>query len=112
MKNFHLLDICLSDYFAGHSLPVLAVPVYAGQTWKQLFDALEDEINGDERFELTDENEINQALKRLRDDNQHQSGKPVLPDVEETEDEFTDNPYSYWVFGTLKTDYLGFNYIV
>jgi len=40
-----ILDICLSDYFSGYHLPVLAIPVYHGMTNKELADEIKNEIN-------------------------------------------------------------------
>jgi len=40
-----ILDICLSDYFSGYHLPVLAIPVYHGMTNKDIADEIKNEIN-------------------------------------------------------------------
>lgn len=38
-------DVCLSDYFGGHYLPVLSYPVDGVTTRKQLYDGLLSELN-------------------------------------------------------------------
>lgn len=40
-----LLDICLSDYFTGYSLPCLSVAIYGPMSCKAMAEAITDELN-------------------------------------------------------------------
>jgi len=65
--QFHLIDHCLPDYFRGHHLPVIQIPVYSNMTAKQVLDGILSEIS--QCFELYEDytNEMtNQAAKSWR----------------------------------------------
>ena len=97
------VDTCLPDYWPGHSLPHLSIPVFNGMTLKQIKESLHSELNqdaiaGGDR-EVTESEEWHRkakaAINRI---------KPVIKgqrrfftDLEEEEEE--DFPvYAYFVF--------------
>ena len=43
--QFHLIDHCLPDYFRGHHLPVIQLPVYSNMTAKQVLDGILSELS-------------------------------------------------------------------
>lgn len=43
--QFHLIDHCLSDYFRGHHLPVIQLPVYSNMTAKQVLNGILSELS-------------------------------------------------------------------
>lgn len=44
LLEWALADICLPDYWSGHHLPHVQIPVWSGMTLKQIKDALRDEL--------------------------------------------------------------------
>lgn len=44
MLNCVLADVCLSDYWGGHHLPHVQIPVYKGMTLKEIKEAIRQAI--------------------------------------------------------------------
>ena len=101
MKDFHLLDHCLSDFFPGHHLPVFQIPVYGPMTYKEVAEALKDEYNQlSDLYESYDEKEIEKALEKLANQDGMYVDSPDLRELDELPDDFIPT-YLFFVFGTL-----------
>lgn len=104
MKNFVLLDVCPPDYFTGHHLPVLTVPVYKCTTISELIDGINDEYNFCfDFFESEYQEEIfDSALMRLKESNQKVLDNRFLKDEIEIED-FEDGFFAHFVLMDIET---------
>lgn len=107
MQNiqFHLIDHCLPDYFRGHHLPVIQLPVYSNMTAKQVLDGILSELS--QCFELyecyTDEMTKQAAdnWRKLYDMRKTfiEIGKE---DKKALQGDFSEPAYLYFVCGVLK----------
>jgi len=43
--EFSLADVCLSDYWPGHHLPYVQIPVYRGMKLNEIKDAIRSELS-------------------------------------------------------------------
>jgi hypothetical protein len=65
--QFHLIDHCLPDYFRGHHLPVIQVPVFGNMTAGTVLREILSEVNQlDEYFCDYTKEQINQAAANWR----------------------------------------------
>ena len=98
------LDICLSDYFTGYHMPVVAIPVSNGMTKKDIAEAIQSEINydwdylvGDDDRQFTEE-EMS-LFDSYCDELKSDPNTIIISGIEETEDEdedfFTEPVYMY-----------------
>jgi hypothetical protein len=108
MKQLILLDICTADYFRGHSLPVISVPVHSETTVGELIEGIEDEY--DYCFDLYEnqysEADFESAIAELREKNKDILELPFLldADAEEEEDESEgEGVYAYFVLGKIRS---------
>jgi len=61
-----ILDVCYSDYFQGYSYPVLSIPVYYGQTNKDLGREILSEINSVYDYLCDSENSLTYTEKEIK----------------------------------------------
>ena len=101
-------DTCLSDYWGGHHLPHVAVPVDGTITVKEVLDQVRSEINqgafaGSFDQDLLDSEEFNAAslaaLQELRELNCNILNKPAFPSLDPWEDDDCgESVMAYFVF--------------
>ena len=100
MKQLILLDICTADYFRGHSLPVISVPVNAETTVGEIIKGIEQEY--DYCFDLYEnqysEADFESAIAELREKNKDILELPFLLDTKEEEDETEEVECTYAYF--------------
>ena len=111
-------DTCLSDYWSGHHLPHVQIPVWRGMTLKDVKSALRDELSQSAVMGSSDnarmlyadmvrEDEVKQAYRviraayaavnrmRLAD----KQKRKLFMDLEEsTDDDCSDSVYAFFVF--------------
>ena len=111
-------DTCLSDYWSGHHLPHVQIPVWRGMTLKDVKSALRDELSQSAVMGSSDnarmlyadmvrEDEVKQAHRviraayaavnrmRLAD----KQKRKLFMDLEEsTDDDCSDSVYAFFVF--------------
>lgn len=108
LVNIYILDICLPDYFRGHSLPVGAIPL-EDLTPAEFVEEVRDDFYIQEMYHP---DIIEKAI-----DNFLEANKTVLYVVsgDELPDELDDERVMiYYVIGSLKSDEVipGLNYVV
>jgi hypothetical protein len=85
-KKFILLDVCLSDYFRGHSNTVFCTSVNGETTFNELIEGLEaDMINWDsDFFNGFTGNDLDYAFEKFKKDNENliNSSEAVFPDLD------------------------------
>lgn len=107
MKQLILLDICTPDYFSGHSLPVISVPVYSSTTVEELIEGIEQEY--EYCFDLYEEQyseaDFNAAIVALREKNKDILSLPFLLNPEEVEEgeEGENDLYAHFVLGKISS---------
>ena len=106
MKQLILLDVCTPDYFTGHHLPAISVPVHTGITVGELIEGIEDEY--DYCFDLYEnqysEADFDNAIAEIREKNKDILELPFLLDTEEEEDESEgEGVYAYFVLGNIRS---------
>ena len=112
-------DTCLSDYWSGHHLPHVQIPVYRGMTLKDVKNAIRSELSQGAVMGSTDnarllsddmvgEDEVKQAdrvtraayaaVNRMRLDDPRK--RKLFMDVEEIDenDDCCDSIYAFFVF--------------
>lgn len=101
-------DTCLSDYWGGHHLPHVAVPVDGAITIKEVLDGVVSELNqgavaGSLDWETVESEEFHAACMKAVQEcvelNAENLGKAAFPDLEEVFQEDND-PYvlAFFVF--------------
>ena len=108
-----LADICLSDYWGGHHLPHVAVPVSRNTSISDLREAILDELRmgavagADATPETTYENDewYKAACEAVERDVQPRDPNVQHPfrDLDDDEDMDTERVYAYFVF--VQKDY-------
>ena len=87
---------CLPDYWGGHHLPHVAVPVDGTITVRETFDQIRSEINqgafaGSLDWETLESEEFHKAcyaaLQEMQELNSDKLDKPAFPDLEPWEDD-------------------------
>ena len=106
MKQLIILDVCTADYFCGHSLPVISVPVHTGITVGELIEGIEDEY--DYCFDLYEnqysEADFDNAIAALKEKNKDILESPfLLNSEEEEEEEEGEGVYAYFVLGNIRS---------
>lgn len=100
MKELTLIDVCLPDYFRGHSNETIAIPVDGSITIGEVIKGIESECN---MLELTKysgftEAELDAALIHLKTRHCMELNDRAFPDLEsynENED-YIDSVYAYF----------------
>lgn len=105
------VDTCLPDYWSGHHLAHISVPVYKGMSLKDLRDALHSEISqgavcGSDDRTRDDSGEIGDAWYKAAHAAINRDVKPakkgarkLFKDLEESNDsDYCDSVYAYFVF--------------
>ena len=100
------IDTCLSDYWPGHHLPHIAIPVWPKMTLESIKQALTNELNQDAILGnfpndagITKEGffiEAKKAINNLTPNNPNQ--KTFFNDIENSEDDSDSLIYAYFVF--------------
>lgn len=111
--HIYLADVCLPDYWRGHHLPHVAVPVNRGTTFADLRAEILDELRmgavagADATPEDTYENDewYDAAVRAVERDVQPRDPSVEYPfrdlDSSENEDEeYAESVYAYFVFST------------
>lgn len=114
-------DTCLSDYWSGHPLPHVQIPVYRGMTLKDVKSAIKDELSQGAVAGSTDnarllsadmvgEDEVKQAdrvfraayaaVNRMRLADPRKRKRKLFMDLEEQDenDGCSDSVYAFFVF--------------
>lgn len=99
-------DTCLPDYWTGHHLPHMSIPVFKGMTLEEIKKGLLNELNLDalmgnipdiessEYAELC--TAIKKAIQEIKPKNEKQ--KTFFNDLEENDEDSETSPYAYFVF--------------
>lgn len=107
MKQLILLDVCPADYFTGHSLPVISVPVSSSTTVEELIEGIEQEYEYCFDFyeEQYSEADFNEAIVALREKNKDILNLPFLlnPEEVEEEEEGENGLYAHFVLGKISS---------
>jgi len=109
-KEVAILDVCCSDYFQGYFMPVLTIPVYFGQTTKDLAREIKEAINFDYEY-LVNENGYSEKeikiferyankLKRSKKELLGYVSEDIMNDI--TEEDFEDTNDCYIYLGLCK----------
>src|ERR1035437_7348926 len=61
------LDTCLSDYFTGYHMPVIAIPVYNGITNHDIANDIQGEINASWEYLCNEEHGFTEEEMKLFD---------------------------------------------
>lgn len=112
MKQLILLDVCTPDYFPGHHLPLISVPVHSETTVGELIEGIEDEY--DFCFDLYEnqysEADFENAIAELREKNKDILELPFLLNAEKEEEEEEEEDegegegfYAYFVLGKISS---------
>lgn len=95
-----LVDVCLPDYFGGHHLPVLQVPVDGATTRRQIANMLHSELNiGVINYQLDESNIDHEDVRKAIDeclffDDQRKPDDVIFPDLDVySEDSFDESVY-------------------
>lgn len=106
--NFHLLDVCYSDYFSGHHLPVIAV-YWDGQalTKAEMMERIEEEYNQCGEMYADYEKLFDLAKVNFLGKNPDELYLDGNVDVEQAEEDGDGGTYAYFVMGVLRYNYLG-----
>jgi len=105
MKQLILLDVCPSDYFTGHNLPVISVSVSSSTTVEELIEGIEQEYEYCFDFyeEQYSEADFDSAITALREKNKDILSMPFLLNPEEVEEEEEEEGdyglYAHFVLG-------------
>ena len=102
------VDVCLPDYWGGHHLPHVAVPVNRDTTFADLREAIIDELRmgavagADATPEDTYDNDewYEAACEAVERDvrSNYRTGKYPFRDLYSSEDEGAESTYAYFVF--------------
>ena len=108
-------NLCQSDYFRGHHLPVIQVPVFGNMTAKMVLDEIMSELN--QCFELYDhytDEMIEQAVANWRKDYDQRKTfvKISVEDRRALKGDFCEPAYLFFVCGELIRPGTIFNEIV
>lgn len=102
--ELYFVDVCLPDYFRGHHLPVLQVPVDGATTRQQIADMLHSELDrGVIDYQLDKSNidyvDVHKAIDEcLYFDEKRKHGDVVFPDLDiYAEDSCDDSVYAFFV---------------
>lgn len=107
MKQLIILDVCPSDYFTGHNLPVISVPVSPFTTVEELIKGIEQEY--EYCFDLYEEQyseaDFYAAIVALREKNKDILLMPFLLNPEEVEEgeEGENGLYAHFVLGKISS---------
>lgn len=107
MQNiqFHLIDHCLPDYFRGHHLPVIQLPVYSNMTTKQVLDGILSELaQCFELYECYTDEMTKQAADNWRKlyDMRKTFVRINKDDKKALQSDFAEPAYLYFVCGVIK----------
>lgn len=101
-------DTCLSDYWGGHHLPHVAVPVDGTTTVKEVLDGVRSELNqgavaGSLDWEVIESEEFHaactKAVQELTEMNVDILNKPAFPNLEVwDEDDCLESVMAFFVF--------------
>lgn len=108
-------DTCLSDYWGGHHLPHVAVPVDGTPTVKEVLDGVRSELNqgavaGSLSWEVIESEEFYnacvKALQKMVELNADNLNKVAFPDLEVFQEEDDEGPYvlAFFVFVPVEED--------
>lgn len=109
MYSFHLLDHCVADYFAGYHLPTVSVPTIGTMTGREVYRALEDEVNlyfGYLEMKFKPE-DIEKALKQFKADYFNEEVFISLEEFDgmtEAEKEESEFPALFFTIGRIEQD--------
>lgn len=102
--QFHLIDHCLPDYFHGHHLPVVQIPVFSNMRSGQVLKEILSEVNqlGEYFCDYT-EAQINEAATNWR--NLYDLRKTFITidkdDKKALQSDFAEPAYLFFVCGVL-----------
>lgn len=101
-------DTCLSDYWGGHHLPHVAIPVDGAITVQEVFDGIRSELNqgavaGSLDWEVVESDEFHdacmQAVQELLEMNVDILNKPAFPTLDLwEEDDCSESVMAFFVF--------------
>lgn len=112
--QFHLIDHCLPDYFRGHHLPVIQIPVYSNMTYGQVLKEIQGELSQCfELFEQYTDEQLSEAAENWRNlyDLRKTFVKIDKDDKKALKDDFCDPAYLFFVCGVLHRPNTIFNEI-
>ena len=101
-------DVCLPDYWGGHHLAHICIPVFKDMTEKQIRESLHSEVSqgafaGNVPWEITESQAWYDACHAAIDNLEFLKGANGLyfSDLEES-DEYSDPVYAYFVFEEIE----------
>ena len=104
-----LADVCLSDYWSGHHLAHICIPVYKGMLGKDIRSALHSEvlqgaIAGSVDYQITESEEWYNAAKDAINELELLKGEDGLyfEDLEESDEDYSESVYAYFVFEVIE----------
>jgi hypothetical protein len=96
ITEIRYLDCCLSDYFQGYAGVTLAVPVWAGMTYGELRQEIEDDSNAAD-YGIDDWSGFDAALAELFDSVKPGDAADIAANLEpEPEDYDGESVYAYF----------------
>lgn len=107
--KYHLqhADTCLSDYWGGHHLPHVSVPVDGATTVKKVLEGIRSELNqgavaGSLGWEVIESEEFHaacmKAVQALAELNANILNKAAFPDLEIRDDDCSESVLAFFVF--------------
>ena len=91
------IDICLPDYFGGHSLPVVQIPVHKDMTFREVKESLLDIEMSIGHLEEIDEDEYISAVHVLFEYVHLDDIVKATRDIEEEQYEYCGSVYMFFV---------------
>lgn len=100
-------DTCLSDYWGGHHLPHVSMPVDGATTVKEVLDGVRSELNqgavaGSLDWETVESEEFHaacmKAVQELTELNVDILDKPAFPNLEVWGDDCSESVMAFFVF--------------
>lgn len=100
-------DTCLADFWSGHHLPHVSVPVDGATTVKEVLAGIRSELSqgavaGSLGWKVIESEEFRaacmQAVQELSEMNADTLDKPAFPDLEVWDDDCLDSVMAFFVF--------------